>query len=150
MSPVTTNTISRSLQALTLGQVMEEGRQAMKAGMGLTEFDQQFQVPISGAATERIAWESLDIRFEWAFLDARRQRGVSLAEPQFTFGAVVPKGGPVVVTAVVQSWNRSADAFRGATVLIGVFAPASAEEVTFQGQAHLTFQGFGAPPIMEA
>jgi hypothetical protein len=50
----------------------------------------------------------------------------------------------------VQSWNRSADAFRGATVLIGVFAPASAEEVTFQGQAHLTFQGFGAPPIMEA
>lgn len=149
---VTTNAIGRSLEALTIGRVRaSEDRQAMKANLGLTEFDQQYQVPISGAATEQITWQGIDIRFDWPFLDAPRQRGVALLVPQFTYGAVISTGGPVVVTAVVQSWSRpNADTFAGATVLVGVFAPASTDEVTFQGQAHLTFQGFGAPPVMEA
>lgn len=156
---VSTHSVSRSIEGLSLGQVRaSEDRKNALAYDQLGEFDQQYQVPFSGAAAKDIVWRDITLRFDWPFLPARGMRESDLTFPQFTYGAVISAGNPVVVTACVREWKlNNINAVVGAVVAVGVFYPGEYEappaqvidavpgEVPFAGAVHMTFQGYGAP-----
>lgn len=138
--------LARLGRQIATGPVKALDKARAKYGIDtLGELEQQHQVAISGTAVAELAWADVDITFDIEFVNATSQRLSNLTLPHFTYGAVVDSATPVLVTAVVRSWDiDSRDVISGCTVSIGVMNPAGAQ--AYSGYLHLSFQGYGAPP----
>lgn len=142
--PQNTLAIQRSIARMTLGTMSaRERRRARDAAEALSELDQQFQLPIAGAATDAPVWFDVDINFSARFIDAPEMRESPYDEPLFTYG--VKTGARVFVDAHLVSYETDDnDSFIGAKIRIGVHAPGSPDLIPFKGEVHLNFQGFAA------
>lgn len=150
-----TGAIARVSSQFTTEPVVALDRRREELGYdALGEVEQQFQLPITGHASEYIAWTDVEILFDVEFYNAPNQRNVPYSVPQFLTGGVVESNEPVVVTAVVRQWLRKpddADTIVGARVSVSVQAPPEVgyenqlRVVPYRGYVHVAFQGFGAP-----
>lgn len=134
--------MQRVVQELTVGHVRSAQKlKAQNEQLALQEVELQYQLPINGRASKVISWDSVKFDFEWDFHTAPGQRDSDLELPQMTYGAYIPRGGPVGVFACVRDYkeNEKTGAVNGATVAIGVIADGSTE---FRGFLNVTFQGF--------
>lgn len=133
----------RAIADLTVGVAKStEARRRREAELGLTESWQQFHVPLSGSAGTLPSFVYVDVEFDYGFHYAPGQRDSDLERPHFSFGSECD--GEVDLGANVSEWNVDSDtgAYLGATVRLSAIA---ADETSFTGTAHLTFQGFSAP-----
>jgi hypothetical protein len=135
--------VSRAVKSIHAEPVVAlDKRREMLGYDQLTETEEQYQLPISGTASDVIAWTEREVSFGTAFIDASDMRDSNLVVPHFTFGVML-ESEPVAVTAVVREWLEQNDTVVGARVSVGAYSPGST--VDFRGYVHLTFQGFGAP-----
>lgn len=142
-----TGDLGRVMRSLTIGPVHDtDARERRARDLGLSEIDEQFQLPIAGDAGSVIAWDSVTVSFDHPFHYAPGQRDSDLDVPQFTYGAVIESGSPVIVSACVTGWIRDEDddAVKGAVVQVGAHLPGTSEAVHYGGFVHVTFQGYGA------
>lgn len=140
-----TNAVHRSLGALAIeiNRAIERKRFEIERER-LAEIDQQFQVEISGRAGG-MTWKSVNLAFDETFYDAPAQRDGDLEEPLFTYGSVIDKGQPVMISAHVSFWRVDQQGnITGATIRIGCFDPTNSGK-SFSGRLHVNFQGFAAP-----
>lgn len=143
---VETHALSRSLQAMTFGVVRAYDRvKRDELVNGLGQIDHQFQVPISGHAGGSVAWSPLEVAFAAPMVEARDERQSPYADPLFTFGVVVKKGPPALVTCAVRRWVEDSGYYSGAVLDVGVVRPGATDVTFFSGEVHLNFSGWGAP-----
>lgn len=148
---VGTHSLARSLAAITFGSIKSyDDVQKQLAFAGLTELDQQFQVPIAGVAGPEAAWSTLTVTFTAPLVDSPQERRSPYSDPLFTFGAVVDSGGPVVVFASVRKWTFDGWVYTGAELDVCTFRPGAIDTVEFKGELHLNFQGYGTPDPNDA
>lgn len=145
---VQSGALERSIRAFSM-DATEKHEEAVEArgqeAMG--EFEQQFQVPISGEVGALITWTEVNCTFAAPFV-LTDDRDNPYDYPQFWFGSVISSGPPVMVTACVRDWTTSADGdVTGAKVAVGVCRPGVDEDSfkKIKGEVHLTFQGWSAP-----
>lgn len=158
MRPSDQHALARSIRKLAIGVVRDvDARQAGKAANSFSEREEQYQIAISGTATDYPLWTTAVLPFETAFTIATGNRESSLQRPQVAVGFELtavqrqndalewePVTAGVLVTAVVRDYAfDDAHAIKSATVLIGATAPG--DELRFSGFVHITFQGLGAP-----
>lgn len=145
---VRSGALERSIRAFSMDQQAkhEEAVEA-RAQESMGEFEQQFQVPLSGEAGSLITWTEVTATFASPFV-LTDDRDSPHQYPQFWHGAVIESGPPVMVTACVRDWITTADGdVTGAKVAVGVCRPGVDEDSfkKFKGTVHLTFQGWSAP-----
>lgn len=115
------------------------------------EFEQQFQVKLSGSAGNQWGWVDQQFNFEYPFLYAPLQRRSDLELPHFRSGIEFQAPTPTVMVtlhAIVIDWNRSEENWIvGAKVRFAVQCPtAQATAVNYNAIAHLAFQGYASLP----
>lgn len=137
--------LEQAMKGLTLGTVTDLRKAEERAYQdGLIEREEQFQVAISGVAEEFLDWETVEIKFSTAFMDASGQRDSELERPHFTYGAEIETATPVGILACVLEWKTTArNETIGCKLAIGVAA--SDRSTRFKGFLHANFQGFGQP-----
>lgn len=133
--------LERALHELTVGVTHSmRKRDERDREMGLSEIMQQFQVRISGTGGSVFGFATVQIDFDYPFHYAPGQRDPDFARPQFWFGAECTPA--MAVSAVVSAWGD--DPHNGATISCNVDIGVAGPEQSFEGVAHLTFQGFSA------
>lgn len=137
--------LEQALKGITLGTVIDLRKAEERAyNDGLIERDEQFQIAIAGVAEEFLDWETVDIKFGTAFVDASGQRDSELERPHFTYGGEIETPTPVGILACVLEWKTTArNETIGCKLAIGVAA--SDRSTKFKGFLHANFQGFGQP-----
>jgi hypothetical protein len=150
--------LGRSIRRLAIGMVRDvDQRRTMKSQNTLDEREEQFQIAVSGTATDYPLWSAIDLGLDTAFSIATGNRNSTLQRPQLSFGyeltavlrqndALVwePVSDGVILSAVLRDYHfDSAHTLDRATVLLCAIAPG--DELQFTGFVHVTFQGFGAP-----
>lgn len=143
--------LDRALAALTIGVHQDAKRRHRTLMDGYTgEFEQQFQVAISGTAGN--TWGYVDQQFTWEypFLYAPLQRRVDLPTPMFRSGIEFTNPPPQVILlhAHLIDWAYSPESWIiGATVRFAVCAPTvTTTAVPYSAIAHLAFQGYASLP----
>jgi hypothetical protein len=141
--------LARSLSKLTIGVARDfDRRRERNLELGLQESFQQFQIPIAGLAYQGITWAKKWINFDFVFFEAPLQRDSNFVRPQFTYGFVTEPVDdkaaplPIIVSAMFEFVEDDEGATSGGWLHVGVHSP-TPETRQFQGQLHLTFQGFG-------
>lgn len=140
-----TGDLSRVMRGLTIGVVREtDARDKRAKALGLNEIEEQFQIPVGGAAGTSVSMEAVELTFDYPFYFAPGMRDSDFDVPQMTYGAQLD--GAVIYSVAVLGWDRDVadESVKGATVGISVCAPGTTEGVSFGGFVHVTFQGFGA------
>lgn len=120
---------------------------------GLREREQQFQIVIAGTAAARIEkaeWTEFELKFELEFPeDAFLMRDADFDVPTYTRGVWIKSATPVAVFDCVKSFVKRQDGgIIGAKLNIAAVAlgqPKGAPGVPFQGELHVSFQGYAAP-----
>lgn len=152
------HSLARSVRKLAVGAVRDmNDRQAGAAIAGVSEREEQFQLAVSGVATDYPAWASTLLPFDTDFVMESAQRDSSLLRPQVSFGYEISRlerlDGPlyvpvedaaVVMAAVVRDWQIDGpNLISGVRIVISAHAPG--DELRFTGFVHVTVQGFGTP-----
>lgn len=116
------------------------------------ERSQQIQLSISGQAGTVVAWSSpIPFAFDILMHCAPGNRDSTLIKPHFTYGVVLTTPTPVIVTALVQSWEQDGNlTISGGVLVYGAWAPDATELVPYNGSLHLNFQGYGCAPDVDA
>jgi hypothetical protein len=137
--------MERSYAALTVGVIRSmDDAKAQRAFEGLAEREEEIAIEISGEAQEFAAWAEITLEFDTFFVDATGQRDSDFVHPIFTYGAYIPSGGPVALSACVLKWiTNKRNETTGCTLAVGVAASDTARK--FQGELHAVFSGYGAP-----
>lgn len=147
--------LARSIHRLAIQTVREASQRSDRNREGvMAEREEQFQVKMSGIASDYPAWATAYLPFDTVFTIATGNRRSSLQRPQIMVGFEVLRTARrqgayaftaaegVILTAFVREWHfDDAHAIDGATVTIGAHAPG--DELEFDAFAHITFQGFG-------
>ena len=143
--------LDRALTALTIGvhQDAMHRRRALRDGY-TGEFEQQFQVQLSGQAGNTWGFVDQGYGFEFPFLYAPVQRQIDFPTPHFRSGIELtnPSSSLVLLHAHCIGWTRSPENWViGATVRFMVCAPmATNVTVPYNAVAHLVFQGYASLP----
>lgn len=147
---VTHGSIGRSLAHLTFGALRDvEKRRAAVADDKLQEVFQHFQVAVSGRAAAAMTWETKTINFDVHFFAATGQRDNPYDRPQVTSGFVLTpvddKAPPpsIVVQTFIEWLEDESQTTTGCILHVGAYAPGGTGE-DFDGEVHLSFQGYGA------
>lgn len=147
--------LARSIRALAVGTVIDVDRRRQNRDVAaMAEREEQFQIKVSGVASDYVAWNSVFLAFDTQFTVATGTRESGLERPQVSVGVELttvadrqsgaPADAGVVLTAAVREWRfDGAHTIDGATVLIGALSPGA--ELSFSGFVHITFQALGAP-----
>lgn len=150
--------LARSIRKLAIGTVRDlEVRRGQRTTGALDEREEQYQIAVSGTATDYPLWTPAELPLDTAFSIATGTRESSLQRPQVSFGYELtavqrqndelvwePVTDGVILSAVVRDWHFDvAYAIDKLTVLIGAIAPG--DELMFSGFVHVTLQGFGTP-----
>lgn len=145
MSGVPTGRTSRLASDLSVGLIKSiNDRNVQKQLEGLQEFEEQFQIEISGRAEEFPVWTTAQLAFSINYVDATGQRDTPFDRPHFTYGAFIESTDPIGILACVTSWiTNDRNETRGCELAIGAVATDLSKK--FRGQLHATFQGYGAP-----
>lgn len=145
------HSLQRSLTAMTIGTIRHvEARRAGSDHLRFQERFQQFQVPISGTAYQGVAWTKRPIDFDVVFHGATGQRDVPFDYPQVSYGFVVEPGDakapvlPIIPTLAIEWVKDNQESIRGCVAHIGVHSP-TPDPIDFEGNLHITFQGWGSP-----
>ena len=153
-----THSLARSVRRLAVGVVRDmNDRQAGTAIAGVAEREEQFQLAVSGIATDYPAWASTLLPFDTEFVRDSAQRDSSLLRPQVYFGYELTTlerlDGPmwlpatdaaVVMAGVVRDWQIvGPNLINGVRLVLSAHAPG--DELRFTGFVHVTVQGFGTP-----
>jgi hypothetical protein len=162
-SSVPTHAIQRSISKLAHGiaQEIRSTEQRRKDG-ALVECVEQFQISVSGTASDYPGWLELELNFNQRFTIGTGNRESNLQRPHFhssfelTTGQSqnatviesapggVTRSDPVIFHAVVTEWVLDDMAMvSGCKLKLGAVAPG--DTVVFQGFVHVSFQGLGAP-----
>jgi hypothetical protein len=137
--------VNRAIHGLSLGVVRSLNKEEQRRkNMGLGEVDLQYQVDVNGEAGTLVDWSFVQLDFQFAFYYSAYSRDSDLDRPQFTQGATIDSGTPVVINACVVDWalDPEVQGVTGATMAIGAFSPGASEAVPFNGSVHLVFQGY--------
>lgn len=139
--------IENTVRGLTVGMIRAlDSAKAQRALEGLAERVEQFQIEVFGQAEEFASWSFAKVKFETVFVDGRGQRDSELLRPHFTYGAYIPVGGPVDLSACVTEWEvNDRQETIGCTLAIGTAASDVARK--FRGELHAEFSGYGAPVL---
>lgn len=147
---VTHGSIERSLAHLAFGAIRDvEARRAATAQEKLQEVFQQFQIPLTGSVAQGMTWIKKKIDFDVHFFAATGQRDVPYDHPQFASGFVLTPADdkapvpPIIVQIMVEWLTDESQTTTGCWLHCGVHCP-TPDRVSFDGEIHLTFQGFGA------
>lgn len=145
MADLEVNQLENALTGITIGTIKNLQRAEEQAEKdGLREREEQFQITVSGTAEEFAGWQTAEIRFGTAFVDATGNRDSELTQPHFTYGAKLDTPIPVGLVAVVMEWvTTERNETIGCVIAIGVLSTDQATR--FKGAIHATFQGFGQP-----
>lgn len=159
MHPADQRSLARSIRRLAIGVVRDtDARKTGRTANGFAEREEQFQIAISGTATDYPLWTPVTVNFDTAFTVATGRRDSMLQRPQLSTGfeltsvkrfndldAYEPVSAGVMFSAIVREWgfDQGSYTLNAATVLIGAVAPG--DELLFSGFVHLTFQAFGVP-----
>jgi hypothetical protein len=150
--------LARSIRRLAIGVVRDvETRRTGRAANTVDEREEQFQIAISGTATDYPFWQAVELPLLTAFTIATGSRDSTLQRPQASFGYELtavqrindenvwePVSDGVILSAAVRDYHfDAAHAIDRVTVLLAAIAPG--DELQFTGFVHVTFQGFGAP-----
>lgn len=152
--------LARSIRRLAIGVVRDvDSRRRGRDVAALAEREEQFQIAVSGIATDYPAWATVKLDFDTQFTSlATGNRMSMLQRPQVTTGFELtsverqnadtgvwePTDAGVVCVALVRDYSfDAANAINGATVQCCAIAPG--DELMFTGFAHVSFQGLGAP-----
>lgn len=155
---VATHALSRSVLRLATTAATNAQVKSSREALSLVgDRAEQFQIKVSGKASDFPAWQITALIFDQTFSVATGNRMSLLTRPQVSTGyeistvateappavdGTVPTVG-VVLTAGVREWLfDDAGNIRGARVQIGATAPG--DNVAFNGFVHITFHGFGA------
>ena len=162
MKPAEKQALARSIRQLTIGVVRDvDRRRSGREANALAEREEQFQIAVSGTATDYPLWVTAELSLATAFSIATGARDSTLQRPQVAVGFELtsvmrenddrewePVTAGVLVSAVVRDYHfDAAHALDRAVVLIGATAPG--DELRFTGFVHITFQGYGAPREMQ-
>lgn len=153
------HSLQRSIRKLAIDVVRDRdrrtgGRQVNAAD----EREEQFQIQVSGLATDYPAWATFDLEFDTIFALGNGRRDSGLVRPHVLMGYElvdvlrsnpdtghsdqVPEG--VLLMAAVRKWHfTSSLTIDGATLSVCAHAPT--DELSFRGFVHVTVQGFGSP-----
>lgn len=151
---VGTHALNRSILKLATSAVRtKDARAALSA---IADRAEQFQIKVSGKASDFPVWAFTDLLFDQTFSVATGNRMSSLTRPQIYTGyeldgvfsqlppaadGTVPAVG-VELSAGVRQWLLDdAGNIRGARVQVGATAPG--DNVRFSGFVHIAFHGFG-------
>lgn len=145
MGDLSVNPLEKALRGITIGTIknLKEAEQRA-ADDGLQEREEQFQIAVSGVAQEFFDWQTVEVRFGTAFVDATGNRDSELTQPHVSTGSVLETSVPVGLLATVMSWiTTERNETIGCVLAIGVCA--TDQPTKFRGALHATFQGFGQP-----
>lgn len=145
MPGATTGQIQRAIRGLTLGTVKSYDAAKVRSWeTAMDEFDQQFQLPVSGTIDARGVWVPIDVSFDVTMISSP-DRGNELSSPLFTYGVEFITGRPFITVGVTR-WSASGEVgIGGASLEVGAFMPGARKLTTFAATVHLNFQGFGSP-----
>jgi hypothetical protein len=141
----------RALVRQSVGTIKaREAQVARLEAARLREHFFEFQVAITGTANARAGWSPISITFPAPMIPAPNERDSDFEVPQFIFGYHLTTATPVVIVAYVIQWVLDeSDYTVGARVNIGSFTPDLETNVDFSGFAHLTFQGYSSPALVD-
>lgn len=155
---VSTHALGRSVLKLATTALRDSQNKTAREALSLVgDRAEQFQIKVSGQASDFPAWQTVELIFDQTFSVATGNRMSLLTRPQITQGyeigtaasdAPPAADGTVSVVGVyltggVREWLfDDAGNIRGARVQIGAVAPG--DNVTFSGFFHIAFHGFGA------
>jgi hypothetical protein len=154
------HSLSRSIQRLAVDVVRDRERRVAGTGpMRMAEREEQFQIQVSGIATDMPGYVSAELEFETGFVIASGDRNSELQRPQVMMGyeltevarinveagqVTQPPALGVILCAVIRDWKFTESlVMTGASVAVTAIAPG--DEVSFRGFVHVTFEGYGAP-----
>lgn len=155
---VGTHALNRSILKLATTAVRDvRAKDARDAQTLIGDRAEQFQIKVSGLASDFPVWQQTDLLFDQTFSVATGNRmshltrpqvatgyeilGVNSQVPPAATGVVAPVG--VILTAGVRQWLLDdAGNIRGARVQVGATSPG--DNVRFSGFVHIAFHGFGA------
>jgi len=143
---IQTGQLENAMRGLTIGTVRAlDNKKKDRLIEGLAEREEQFKIEVNGRAEEFPVWTKVEINFRNVFVDGTGQRDSDFDRPTYTFGYVVPVGGPVGMDACITAWNVND---RGETVGCVMWLGARATDVPrkFKAEVHAVFQGYGMPP----
>jgi len=143
--------LDRALAAITLEVFQDNKRRNHILSDGYTgEFEQQFQVAVSGTAGNVWGFVDQAFAFEYPFLWAPLQRRSDFKTPHFRCGIELTNPQPTLVLlhAHVIGWVQSPEMWViGANVRFAVCAPTvTTTAVAYAAIAHLAFQGYASLP----
>lgn len=156
---VATHALQRSIAKLAVGVAQDITTKAERTALSsLGEREEQFQVRISGIASDYPLWTEVVLSFSQTFSMANGQRMSELSRPQFRTGFEMENA---VSSLPVDATEQNPDivgvqffanivrwTFDGAGNIVGAHvalaACAPGDSVVFTGYAHLCFQGWGA------
>src|SRR5437868_6314599 len=79
--------LARSLRAMTLGVLHSYNeRRSSDEADALGEIDQQYQLTVTGKASEKAVWQTLKMDFDTPFIDGSDDRDPDFLYPLFTYG----------------------------------------------------------------
>jgi hypothetical protein len=159
---VPTHALHRSIGTLAHGIAQEILNTERSRQWGaLRECVEQFQISVSGTASDYPGWLELELKFTQHFVTVTGNRMSDLERPHFYYGfelvtgqsqnaivientpGGVTRSDPVMFCAVVTEWVISdASMVTGAKLKLGAIAPG--DTVVFDGFVHVSFQGLGA------
>lgn len=143
---IQTGKLQSAMRGLTIGTVRAMDRKKKDRLIeGLAEREEQFKIEVSGRGEEFPVWAKVNIKFANVFVDGTGQRDSEFDRPFYSYGYVVPVGGPVGIDACVTDWNVND---RGETTGCVMWVGARATDVSrkFRAEVHAVFQGYGMPP----
>lgn len=127
----------------------EKIRQRQRQQVNAQDLTQSFRVPISGTASSGVAYTRTDIMyFDSPFRPEQASQG-GMLRPTFTYGfelnerTATPNNENSLTgfAKVVGWWEDASGYITGVICDIGVALLADAEDLPFQGYAHLQFTG---------
>jgi hypothetical protein len=143
--------VSRSLAAIAIEepQQHDEGEQ-MLAPLEGGDMAQNIQFPVSGNASAKAAWTSVEVFWRYPFFQKydKSRTDSNLDNPTFTYGVEMLTDAPVVVFVAVRDWLESDEGWQiGARMRVSCFSPGFSgnKKIQFQGIVHCTFMGWAAP-----
>lgn len=155
---VSTHALNRSILKLATTAVRDVRTKDAREALSLIgDREEQFQIKVSGRASDFPAWQTADLLFDQTFSVATGNRMSQLTRPQVRSGSEVtsvasdfPPAADGTVAAVgvilaisVRQWLLDdAGNIRGARVQVGASSPG--DNVRFTGFVHIAFHGYGA------
>lgn len=155
---VATHALGRSVLKLATTAIRDSQTKSAREALSFVgDRAEQYQIKVSGKASDFPAWQTTALIFDQTFSVATGNRMSLLTRPQIQTGyeissaasdappaddGTVPPVGMYLTAGVVEWLFDDAGNIRGARVQIGAFAPG--DNVTFTGYVHIAFHGFGA------